>query len=45
MEASELVDEDWHAICQAIFQGVEGPEWETMHFNYQSQGVAPSGQM
>ena len=19
-----LVDEDWHAICQAIFQGVEG---------------------
>ena len=24
-----FVDEDWHAICQAIFQGVEGSEWET----------------
>ena len=23
-----LVDEDWHAICQAIFKGVEGAEWE-----------------
>ena len=28
-----LVDEDWHAICQAIFQSVEGPEWETMYYN------------
>ena len=26
-----LVDEDWHATCQAIFQGVEGSEWETMY--------------
>ena len=26
-----LVDEDWHAICQAIFQAVEGPEWESMY--------------
>ena len=24
--------EDWHAILQAIFQGVEGPEWETIHY-------------
>ena len=28
---SPLVDEDWHAICQALFQGVEGPEWEAMY--------------
>ena len=28
-----LVDEDWHAICQAIFQGTEGSEWETMYEN------------
>ena len=29
-----LVDECWHAICQAIFQGVEGSEWETMYYKY-----------
>ena len=29
-----LVDEDWHAICQAIFQGVEGSERETMHYKF-----------
>ena len=23
-----LVNEDWHAMCQATFQGVEGPEWD-----------------
>ena len=28
-----LVGGDWHAICQAIFQGVEGSEWETMNYN------------
>ena len=27
-------DEDWHVICQAIFQWVEGSEWETMYFKY-----------
>ena len=29
-----LVDEDWHAFCQAIFQRVEGPEWEAMYYRY-----------
>ena len=28
-----LVDEDWHAICQAIFQGVEGSGWEIVCHN------------
>ena len=28
------MDEDWHAIFQAIFQGVEGAEWETMYYKY-----------
>ena len=28
-----LVDKDWHAICQAIFQGVEGSEWKIMYCN------------
>ena len=27
---SSLVDADWHAFCQAIFQGIEGSEWEAM---------------
>ena len=37
------VDEDWHATCEAIFQGVEGPEWEAMH--YHLQGPAPGCEM
>ena len=28
------VDADWHAFCQDIFQGVEGPEWEAMYHRY-----------
>ena len=29
-----LVDADWHAFCRAIFQGIEGQEWEAMfHHN------------
>ena len=24
-----LVDEDWHAVCQAIYKAVEGVEWRT----------------
>ena len=27
-----LVDADWHAVCQAVYQGIEGPEWEAMYF-------------
>ena len=27
-----VVYEEWHAIFQAIFQGVEGPEWETIYY-------------
>ena len=29
-----LVDEDEHAICQAIYKGVEGPEWVVMYNMY-----------
>ena len=25
-----LVDEDWHAVCQAIYKGVEGAAWEKL---------------
>ena len=24
------VDEDWHSVCQAIYKGVEGAEWENL---------------
>ena len=35
-----VVDEDWHAICQAIHKGVEGSEWETMYCNYKEMHQA-----
>ena len=28
-----LVDADWYAFCQAIYQGIEGQTWETL-FHY-----------
>ena len=27
-----LVDEDLHAICQTIYEGVEEAEWEAMYY-------------
>ena len=27
-----LVDEEWHAICQAIYNGVERPEWQNTYY-------------
>ena len=32
--SAPLVDEDWHALCQAMFHGVEGPE-EAMSYRYE----------
>ena len=29
-----LVDEDWHAVCQAIYKGVEGAEWENFYCKF-----------
>ena len=29
-----LVDADWHAFCHAIFQGIEGSEWDPLHYRY-----------
>ena len=29
-----LADGDWHAICLAIYKGVEGAEWETIYCKY-----------
>ena len=25
------MDADWHATCEAIFEGVQTPEWESVH--------------
>ena len=30
-----LVNEDWHAVFQAIYKGVNGLEWETMYYKYE----------
>ena len=29
-----LVDEDGHAACQAIREGIEGEEWEKLYYKY-----------
>ena len=29
-----LVDEDWHAVCQAIHQGVGGAQWENLYCRF-----------
>ena len=29
-----LVDEDWHATCQAIYNGVEGAEREKLYYKF-----------
>ena len=34
MGESPLVAEDWHAICQAIYTGVEGAEWENLYYKF-----------
>ena len=29
-----LVDAYWYAFCQALYQGVEGEDWEEMYVSY-----------
>ena len=29
-----LVDEDWRAICQGIYKGVEGAEWKNLYYKF-----------
>ena len=33
--------EDWHAICQAVCKGVQGPEWEKMYYKFVETQVEP----
>ena len=35
-----LVDADWHAFCQAIYEGIEGREWEELYFQCRDIGKA-----
>ena len=30
-----LVDADWHAFCQAIYEGIEGSNWEELYEHYE----------
>ena len=32
LSSTPLVDEAWHAICQAIYKGVEEPEWRPVYY-------------
>ena len=38
------MDEDWHAICQAVFQGVDGSEWDTHNEPHQAVNCKTSGE-
>ena len=35
-----LVDADWHAFCQAIYEGIEGSEWEGLYYHYRDMSKA-----
>ena len=35
-----LVDEGWHAICPASFEGIDGEEWENMYYKCVELGKA-----
>ena len=28
------MDEEWHAVCQAICRGVEGAKWEKLYYKF-----------
>ena len=35
-----LVDADWHALCQAIYNGIVGSEWEELYSHYREMSKA-----
>ena len=35
-----LVYADWHALCQAIYAGIEGEEWEELYFHCREMSKA-----
>ena len=35
-----LTDADWHALCQAIYKGIEGQEWEELYCHYREMSKA-----
>ena len=37
-----LVDEDWHAVRQAICKGVEGADWEKLYYKFVDMNKAVS---
>ena len=37
---TSLVDTDWHAFCQALFQGIEGEDWVELYDSYKEMSRA-----
>ena len=35
-----LVDADWYAFCQALYNGIEGEDWEEMYDSYKVMSEA-----
>ena len=35
-----LVDADWHAFCQALYEGIEGEDWEELYDSYKEMSTA-----
>ena len=35
-----LVDADWHAVCHAIYTGIESREWEELYDHYKEMSKA-----
>ena len=35
-----LVDADWYAFCQALYNGIEGEDWEEMYESYKEMSRA-----
>ena len=37
---SPVVVADWHAFCQAVYEGIERREWEEVYFHYRFMSTA-----
>ena len=35
-----LVDADWHASCQALYEGIEGGEWDELYYHSRNMSKA-----
>ena len=40
-----LVDADWYAFCQALYEGIEGKDWKEMYDSYKTMSKAVGGRL